>query len=49
MNELFTPYGLCGTLLENRVVLAHMTRTRTLEKIQMNLSLSTSRSKRLPV
>ncbi len=32
MNELFTPYGLCGTLLENRVVLAHMTRTRTLEK-----------------
>ncbi|MBB2885033.1 NADH:flavin oxidoreductases, Old Yellow Enzyme family [Pseudomonas sp. KD5] len=32
MNELFMPYGLCGTLLENRVVLAHMTRTRTREK-----------------
>ncbi|MNI48609.1 N-ethylmaleimide reductase [compost metagenome] len=31
MNELFTPYDMCGTLLANRVVLAHMTRTRTLE------------------
>ncbi|RON26906.1 MULTISPECIES: alkene reductase [Pseudomonas] len=33
MNKLFTPYDLSGTALANRVVMAPMTRTRTLENI----------------
>ena len=33
MNKLFTPYDLAGTSLKNRVVMAPMTRTRTLNNI----------------
>lgn len=33
MNKLFTPYDLAGTPLKNRVVMAPMTRTRTLNNI----------------
>ncbi|PTR23886.1 alkene reductase [Pseudomonas sp. GV085] len=33
MNKLLTPYDLSGTALKNRVVMAPMTRTRTLDNI----------------
>lgn len=33
MNKLFTPFDLAGTSLKNRVVMAPMTRTRTLNNI----------------
>lgn len=38
MNQLFTPFDLSGTLLANRVVMAPMTRTRTLENIPNELT-----------
>lgn len=38
MNQLFTPFNLSGTQLANRVVMAPMTRTRTLENIPNELT-----------
>ena len=33
MSKLFTPFNLAGTELKNRVVMAPMTRTRTMNDV----------------